>query len=224
MAADFLSLLTSLPSIVQAFGGGTSAPYLKQQQQLAGQQQQISQAMLQGPQNPLYQQMYGQYREQGANQLGQGIAQLQAQNRLNTGMGRTPLFNQERGGEQLFRNLMQGYQGLGTQADQQTRQNLMGAGQATNLGLQGYNNVSQYGKAANSAELTGYNSIYNLLRGGQGATPQNQGYTGTGNYMPQGGSTGSPMGIGSYATENNPASAGINWNQQQLAPYSGYQY
>ena len=42
MAADFLSLLTAIPSLMQDFGGGTSAPYLKQQQQLAQQQQGIS--------------------------------------------------------------------------------------------------------------------------------------------------------------------------------------
>lgn len=220
MATDFLSLLTAIPSLMQDFGGGTSAPYLKQQKALADQQQQISQALTQGPSNPLYQQMYGQYKQQGQNQLGQGIAELQAQNRLNTNMGRTPLFNQERGGEQLFRNLMQGYQNVGTQADQQTRGNLMQASQATNAGLGAYGNTSRFAQNANSAQLSGYNTIYNLLKGGSGTTPQNQGAQTTGSYnlpqnyaqqmMPQQGQTGF-MGAGNYSQNNN-----------QMPPWSSY--
>lgn len=215
---DFLSLLTAIPSLIQDFGGGTSAPYNKQQQELAGQQQQISQALLQGPNNPLYQQMYGQYKQQGQNQMAQGIAELQAQNRLNTSMGRTPLFNQERGGEQIFRNLMQGYQNLGTQADQQTRGNLMQAGQATNAGLAGYNNISKYGQAANSAQLSGYNTIYNLLKGVGGSQGQQTPNASPQNYMQQMMPTGS-SGAGNYSNFMPQQQ-----QQSQLMPYSGYSY
>lgn len=234
MATDFLSLLTAIPSLMQDFGGGTSAPYLKQQKQLADQQAQISQALTQGPSNPLYQQMYGQYKQQGQNQLGQGIAELQAQNRLNTNMGRTPLFNQERGGEQMFRNLMQGYQSVGTQADQQTRGNLMNASQATNAGLGAYGNTSRFAQNANSEQLTGYNTIYNLLNGsykspsqntGQMQTPMqpNNGQQMSGampqNYMQQmmqpQGQSGS-MGAGNYGMNNN-----MNYGSQ-MPPWISY--
>lgn len=200
MATDFLSLLGAIPGLMSDFGGGTSAPYLDQQKQLAQQQQGISQALTQGPANPLYQHMYGQYEQQGANQLGQGVAELQAQNRANSALGRTPLLNSERGSENIFRNVMQGYQGLGTQADQQTRQALQGAMFGTNAAATDYNNLSKYGQAANSQQLTGYNTIYNLLRGlggqqqpsvgsmggGNYTQPQqNIGSTGAGNYTPQ---------------------------------------
>lgn len=219
--ADFLSLLTAIPSLMQDFGGGTTAPYQKQQQQLAGQQGQISNALLQGQNNPLYQQMYGQYKQQGQNNMAQGIAQLQAQNRLNTSMGRTPLFNQERGGEQLFRNLMQGYQGAGVQADQQTRQALQGAGQAANAGLAGYNNISKFTQNANSAQLSGYNTIYNLLKGGNQSQGQQTPNANPQNYMQQ-----------MMPQQQTGQSGAGNYSQQpmqqpygsQLAPYSSYGY
>lgn len=163
--ADFLSLIGAIPGLMSDFSGGTSAPYRKQQEQLAQQQQGISQAMTQGPNNPLYQQLYGQYQQQGANQLGQGISEIQAQNRMNSSMGRTPLLNNERGSENIFRNIMQGYQGLGTQADQQTRGALQGAMYGTNAAATDYNNLSKFGQAANSQQLSGYNTIYNLMRG-----------------------------------------------------------
>lgn len=172
--ADFLSLIGAIPGLISDFGGGTSAPYRKQQEQLAQQQHGISQALTQGPANQLYQQLYGQYREQGANQLGQGVAEIQAQNRMNSSLGRTPLLNNERGSENIFRNIMQGYQGLGTQADQQTRQALGGAMYGTNAAATDYNNASKFGAAANSQQLTGYNTIYNLLRG-LGGNNQNNG-------------------------------------------------
>lgn len=188
MADDFLSsLIGKIPTLISDFGGGTSAPYLDQQKQLAQQQMGISQALTQGPSNPLYQQMYGQYREQGANQLGQGIAELQGQNRANAAMGRVPLLNDERGSENIFRNVMQGYQNLGTQADQQTRQSLQGAMLGTNAAATDYNNLSKYGQAANSQQLSGYNTIFNLLRGLGGNQQQTPsvGSSGGGNYTPQ---------------------------------------
>lgn len=190
--ADFLSLIGAIPGLISDFGGGTSAPYRKQQEQLAQQQMGISQALTQGAGNPLYDQMYGHYKDQGANNLGQGIAELQAQNRMNSSMGRTPLLNDERGSENIFRNIMQGYQGLGTQADTQTRQSLQGGMLGTNAAATDYNNISRYGQAGNSQELSGYNTIYNLLRGlGSNTknnglqTPPSTGSMGAGNYTPQ---------------------------------------
>lgn len=182
--ADFLSLIGAIPGLISDFSGSTSAPYLQQQKQLAQQQQGISQALTQGPNNPLYQQLYGQYRTQGAQQLGQGVAELQAQNRLNSSMGRTPLLNDERGSENIFRNIMQGYQGLGTQADQQTRQALQGGMVGTNAAATDYNNISKFGQAANAQQLQGYSGIYNLLRGLNGNSQNSQpvGSAGGGNY------------------------------------------
>lgn len=164
MSFDPLSLISSVPSIMSLFGGGTAAPYRKEQEQLAARQNQISQALTDNN-NPLYQQLYGQYQQQNKNNLAETIAELQRQNRMNTQNGRTPLFNQERGGETVFRNLMQGYQNSGAQADQQTRQGLAQAMGGAGSALGGYNQISPYGIKANSAPLLGYQGIYDILRG-----------------------------------------------------------
>lgn len=174
MAADFLSLIGAIPTLMHNFSGSESAPYRKQQEQIAQRQNQLSQAMT-DTNNPLYQQIYGQYKQQNQNNLAQVIAEAQGQNRMNAGMGRLPLFNQERGSENIFRNLMQGYQNQGTQADQQTRQAL-GQAMYGNQAAQGqYNTISPYGQAANAQQLSGYNLISNMLGGNpQGLYNRNQ--------------------------------------------------
>lgn len=210
MASDLLSLISQVPSLISLFNGSTTAPYQKQQQQLAGQQQQISQALTQGPNNPLYQQLYGQYEQQNQRNLASTVSEAQAQNRMNSNLGRTPLFNQERGSENIFRTLTQGMQNSGVQADQQTRAALSQAGGQTLGGLQGYNSLTNSTANANKAQNFGYQGIYDLLRGNQ----QNQGQNVSGqsqNAMPQANyaqqmmqpqvSTGS-MGGGNYSLAN----------------------
>lgn len=167
MATDPLSLISSIPQLMSLFGGGTTAPYQKQQQQLAGQQQQISQALTQGPSNPLYQQLYGQYQQQSRNNAASTIAEAQGQNRANANLGRTPLFSQERGSENIFRSLMQNEQNSGVQADQQTRAALQGAGGQTLGGLQGYNSINNSTALRNQGQNLGYQNIVDLLRGNQ---------------------------------------------------------
>lgn len=77
--------------------------------------------------NPLYQQMYGQFKQQGQANLAQTIAQLSGQNRKLAMAGRTPLFDAERGGEQLFRGLTQGYGDVQNAASQQAFKQLENA-------------------------------------------------------------------------------------------------
>lgn len=62
--------------------------------------------------NPMYQKLYGQFRQQGQQNLAETISELQGQNRMNAALGRVPLFSGERGSEQIFRNLTKGYQDL----------------------------------------------------------------------------------------------------------------
>lgn len=69
--------------------------------------------------NPLYQQLYGQFKQQGQSNLAQTIAQLSGQNRKLSMMGRASLLDPERGGEQLFRGLTQGYQDVQNNASGQ---------------------------------------------------------------------------------------------------------
>lgn len=161
--ADIFSLISSVPSLISLFGGGTTAPYQKQQEQITGRQNQISQALT-DTSNPLYQQLYGQYQQQNKSNLAETIAEAQRQNRMNLQNGRTPLFSNERGGETIFRNLAQGYQNSNVQADQQTRQGLQQALIGNSSALGGYNQISPYTINANKGQNLGYQGIYDLLR------------------------------------------------------------
>jgi hypothetical protein len=160
--ADFLSLLTSIPSLMANFSGSTSNPYGREQEALARRMSEISAAQT-DVNNPLYKQLYGQYQDQNRQSLAQTVAELQGQNRMNTRNGRTPLFSPDRGGEAIFRNLMQGYQGLGNQADAQTRQALSAAmGGAASTGSL-YNAISPNAAEASKKKLAGFGSIFDIL-------------------------------------------------------------
>lgn len=71
--------------------------------------------------SPEYQQLYNQQKQQGQQNLAEQIQQLSDVNRKLSMMGRTPLFDQQRGGEQLFRNLTKGYQDIQNNAADQTQ-------------------------------------------------------------------------------------------------------
>lgn len=233
MASDPLSLISSIPSLMSLFGGGTTAPYQQQQEQLAGRQNQISQALT-DTNNPLYQQLYGQYKQQNQNNLASTIAEAQGQNRMNANLGRVPLFNQERGSENIFRTLTQGMQNQGVQADQQTRAALAQAGGQTLGGLQGYNSINNTTANANKAQNLGFQGIYDLLRGNNSQTTQQPVTMGTAspngyntNYNPNANFLGQPqvstgsMGGGNYSLANsgNAMSQGL-WPTQ---PNTGWQ-
>lgn len=214
--ADFLSLISAIPSLISDFSGSAN-PYAKQQQQIAGNQLQISNALTQGPSNPLYQSIYGQYKQQNANNMASTIAEAQGQNRMNANMGRTPLFSNERGSENIFRNVVQQQQGAGVQADQQTR-SALGQGSSSALqGQAGYNSIIPQTNAATSQNLAGYNSIYNLLRGQQNPfqSQPSTGSTGAGNYSSMGMS-----GANGYNSNYNPNSGFV----QQPQSYAGFSY
>lgn len=161
--ADFLSMLTSVPSLISDFSGGTSDPYQKQKNLAAGQMAQISSALT-DTSNPLYKQLYGQYQDQNRQNMAQVISEAQGQNRMNTAMGRTPLFDPSRGGETMFRSLMSGYQDLGTHSDQQTRQALAGALGSNGSTLNAYNTAGQGAARANTAQLSGYQGLSDILK------------------------------------------------------------
>lgn len=161
--ADFLTtLLQQLPTAISAFSRSAD-PYRQQQEALAAQQAKYSAAAA-NPNDPLYKNLYGQYQQQNNTNLAQVIAEAQRQNRGQQDMGRTPLFSQERGGENIFRALVQGQQIGAAQADTQTRAALTGAG---NLGTQA---AAQYGAAtpmtaAGNAQsgVLGYQALANIF-------------------------------------------------------------
>jgi hypothetical protein len=97
------------------------------------------------PNSAQYQNIYRQQKQQGQDNLVEVIAEAARQNRKASAMGRTPLFSQERGGEDIFRNITRGYQDVQGQAANQTQDILgnlfrgqasMGATKAANAAKQ----------------------------------------------------------------------------------------
>lgn len=171
--ADFLSLLLGIPSLISSFNGSTTSPYQKQQEQLAAQQAQYANALA-NPQSQLYQQTYSKYQDQNKANLAQVIAEAQGQNRLANKMGRTPLFGADRGGETLFRSLMQGYQNSGAQSDTQTRGALKDAAGVGQQAQNQYGYITPNTVAANKQQLIGYKGIGDILNQFSGSQQQNQ--------------------------------------------------
>lgn len=130
--------------------------YSQNQKQYTQPQANVANAMADHS-NPLYQQMYGQNLEQGNQALAQTISQLSGQNRQLSAMGRTPLFDPERGGETLFRGLTQGAQNSANTANTQTMSGLN----------QQFNNYSALGKQQQQGGMTqamGQSSLGGLLK------------------------------------------------------------
>lgn len=104
--------------------------------------------------NPLYQQMYGQFQQQGQHNLAQTIAELSRQNRKLSMMGRTPLFDAERGGEQMFRGLTQNHQDIQDKASYQALTQLNSAYEpAAAQGI--WNQKNGYKKAGGTSAILG---------------------------------------------------------------------
>jgi len=179
---DFLSLISAIPSLISNFGGSAN-PYDKEREQIAGQQRSIYDALSQGPGNAMYNNIYGQYKQQNQNHFADLISQLQAQNRMNVASGRTPLLSPERGSENIFRNLVQNNQEAGVQADQQTRASLGQAVGAGNDAMSGYQSLMKGKNLATAQNLQGYQDIYSLLNG---LNKPSAGSMGSGNYSMSG--------------------------------------
>lgn len=82
--------------------------------------------------NPLYQQLYGQFKQQGQQNLAQELQMMEGRNRSLAGMGRVPLFAPERNGEEVFRQMMLGSQNVQNNASQQALDQLSRAYTAAN--------------------------------------------------------------------------------------------
>lgn len=144
MADGVSSLLQFLPSFLSLMHGMNNSG----QKATASHMASITNAMT-NPNNPLYQQMYGQYRQQGQQALGENISEIAGQNRMLSHMGRTPLFDPSRQGEAAFRAQVAAGPQIGIQAGQQTQGALQNAAHALNPygQSQTYQNLatSQYG-------------------------------------------------------------------------------
>lgn len=103
--------------------------------------------------NQLYQQLYGQFKQQGQTNLAQQLQMMEGRNRSLSAMGRTPLFAPERNGEEAFRQMTMGNQDIQNTASQQA------LGQIGNA----YNAARQQGAANMQVGQTKANVNSNLL-------------------------------------------------------------
>lgn len=154
------SLLQAIPAITYGFQGMNTGPQANAASQLG----QVANAQM-DTNNPLYQQIYGQQKQQAQQNLSQSIQELTNQNRKLSSMGRVPLFDPERGGEQLFRGLTQGYQNAGNIAAQNTEATLGRAGQTLGSSYQNYSNLAGQQYTNNQSKAIGWNSIGDALKG-----------------------------------------------------------
>lgn len=144
-----MALLNNIGSLVQAI------PYiytqykgkdLKGQKRSSAQLENLSDAMV-NPNNATYQGLYQSNRGSQQQDLASTIAEISRQNRKLVSMGRTPLLDQERGGETVFRNLIMGNQQAGSNARAETQNQLRNAlaGQGANFQAQKDLSESGYG-------------------------------------------------------------------------------
>lgn len=141
--------------------------YGQNQGQYTKQQQNIQNAMT-NTSNPMYQNIYNQQKQQSQQSLGDAISQLSAQNRKLSELGRTPLFDNERGGEQLFRGLTQGYQTAQNTAASNTNDILKNAYNQAALTGQTQNKNAQT-KAQGQSALGGFLGTALGQSGGMGS-------------------------------------------------------
>lgn len=162
---DILSLLPTILGLVKAvptmqaqFKGQNLGP----QTETANEINQLARAQT-NTTNPLFQSLNQQNRQAGQSQLAEVISGLQNQNRLGQSIGRTPLLDQERGGEGIFRNLMKGYEDVGNQSTAQTFGQLHDAQGAMQGNYNNQNNLSgaQFGNT--KMKTQGYSTLSDAL-------------------------------------------------------------
>lgn len=107
-------------------------------------------ASMADPSSAQYQRVYTQQRQMGQQNLAEAIAEMTRQNRKQAMLGRTPLFNPERGGEMRFRGLVQGYQDVQNTAARETQDILARLAQGQHITAQ-----QQAQQAANKAGVKG---------------------------------------------------------------------
>lgn len=122
-------LIQAIPAILAGFKGKNT----KGLRHTAGQMEGLANAQY-NMDSPLFQRIYGQEQEAGKQDLASTIAELSRQNRKLVSLGRSPLLDQERGGESIFRQLMMGQQDVGNRARTNTFSQL-GRGQTALSGV-----------------------------------------------------------------------------------------
>lgn len=133
---DIMTLL-SLGQALQGFRGGqkVAKPTYGEQTSMTRSQDinRLSQA-LGDPNDPLYKQFETQEMDAALSDYSQSLQSLINQNRRMRSMGRTPLFDEERGAEQIFRAGLLGRNAAGQQARDLARKRIAGAIEAGKIG------------------------------------------------------------------------------------------
>lgn len=157
--ADILSgLMKSGAAANYNFQGTNLAP----QQSIASEMGNLANAQY-DTSNPLYQQVYNNENQSAKQDLASAIAEAGRQNQKLSMLGRTPLFSNERGGEQMFRQTVQGYQTAQDTARQRARQ-ILGAGQtAQNNAFQAQGSIAQQQNQNQQKKAFGFGNIADVL-------------------------------------------------------------
>lgn len=155
---NLAGILKSLAASKYNFSGANLAPQ-------AGAANQISDlARAQYDQNhPLFQQIYGQERQQGQQDLAASVAELARQNRRLSSMGRTPLFSPERGGETIFRGVTQGYQDIQNQARNRAREVLQAGQMGQARAYDAFSALSQGQQQNKKKKAFGWGNVADML-------------------------------------------------------------
>ena len=166
---DLGSLLTLIPSLIAQFGGVKETPAEASQRGLADELTSMARAST-NPNDPRYLALYNAEKNSGQQDLARVIAEAQGQNRMATRMGRTPLFDSGRGGETLFRSLMQSYGGVQDKARATARGTLTQGVQNLGTGYDAYRGLAQQQDLRQrrnlAMELGGYDAIGGYLNAG----------------------------------------------------------
>ncbi len=162
-----LDFISSLLGAIPAIRGKMKGKDTSQSSALSGQLANVANASY-DQSNPLYQQLYGQRKEQNANNLAGILGQFESSNRRANAMGRVPLFAHGREGEQVFRQAVMAQQGADQTASDQTFNILHGATSGLNNALSAANGVSNANFDNTQSRAGGYTDIAELLRKLQG--------------------------------------------------------
>lgn len=152
------SLTRGIPSIVYSFQGKN----LKPMQDIASQMGNLANAQYNND-NPLYQDVYNDERGDIQQDLAGAIAEAVRQNRKASALGRTPLFDAERGGETQFRALTQGYADAQGQARMRAREILKGGQNSLSGVFAAQNAMANEAFQNKQRKATGFSGIADIL-------------------------------------------------------------
>lgn len=181
---DLLSAIAALAQTAPAIKTGLQGKNLKKTKQLNSEIEGLANAQS-NPDSAIYQKLYQQNREAGNQDLAATIAELSRQNRKQLSMGRSPLLNQERGGESVFRNLMLGQQDVGNQARTSTLNQLRGAQNSLQNVNENYGNIADEEYNNKLKKVGAYYTAGDTLKGLRGLFGLDNGqYSGSKTILP----------------------------------------